>query len=250
VLTVVAWFVAVLVITTDAEGTAAPDASVTVPVMLPRSVCAQAANTNTTASENLRMSPPEMSDLDQYISGRSGADSEVGYHQDMPVKAVLSEEEYLRTSFPGVDQEYQDGELVERSVPDFFHSRVQLRLGGLFLSVETTHRLFAAPEVRLRPRPGRYIIPDVAVFWPEKPTTSIPARAPLIAIEILSADDRMADVRAKLQEYADWGVPHIWLVDPRLGLFYLFRDGLHEVKSFAVPEVKLEINPADVFDER
>ncbi len=31
----------------------------------------------------------------------------------MPTKAVLSEAEYLRTSFPGVDQEFHEGELIE-----------------------------------------------------------------------------------------------------------------------------------------
>ena len=166
----------------------------------------------------------------------------------MPVKAGLSEEEYLRTSFSGVDQEYKDGELVERSVPDFFHGDTQGAFYALFKQHRKPLKLFASVETRVNPRAGRYMIPDVSVFWPDKPTEETLEMRPLIVIEVLSRDDRMVDVRAKLQEYADWGVPHIWLVDPRQRLFYLFHDGLHEVKSFAVPEVKLEINPADVFD--
>ena len=37
----------------------------------------------------------------------------------MESKAALPVEEYLRTSFPDLDKEYQDGELVERSLPDY-----------------------------------------------------------------------------------------------------------------------------------
>lgn len=39
------------------------------------------------------------------------------YDQAMASKASLSEEEYLRTSYSGVDREFRDGDLVERSVP-------------------------------------------------------------------------------------------------------------------------------------
>ena len=164
----------------------------------------------------------------------------------MPIKAALSEEEYLRTSFPGVDQEYRDGELVERSVPNFFHGDIQLSL-GVFFKNRPNLKLFPSSEARLRLRPGRYIIPDISVFWPEKPTTNIPESRPLIVIEILSPDDRMSEVRNKLQEYAEWGVTHIWLVDPHARVLYLFRDGLREVKSFTVPEVELEVTVADIF---
>jgi Uma2 family endonuclease len=164
----------------------------------------------------------------------------------MPIKAALSEEEYLRTSFPGVDQEYRDGELVERSVPDLFHGRTQGDFYVYFRKHEQL-KLFASIETRLRMRPGRYVIPDVVVFWPELPTARVPETLPLIVIEILSPDDRLSKVRDKLQEYADWGVAHIWLVDSDRRVLYLFRDGLHEVKSFTVPEVELEVTVADIF---
>ena len=46
----------------------------------------------------------------------------------MGTKAAISEEEYLHTSFPGVDCEYRDGELVERALPEYIHGRAQLEL--------------------------------------------------------------------------------------------------------------------------
>lgn len=33
----------------------------------------------------------------------------------MATNAVLSEAEYLQTSFPGVDQEFHEGEIIERT---------------------------------------------------------------------------------------------------------------------------------------
>ena len=166
----------------------------------------------------------------------------------MPIKAALSEAEYLRTSFPDLDREFLDGEVIERSMPDSGHSWCQGALVALFWKLQKSSRLFGMPELRLRVRPGRYMIPDVSVFWPDRPAVAVPDTPPLIAIEILSPDDRMSDVRDKFEEYAEWGVPHIWLVDPHRKIFYLFKDGLHEVKSLAVEEVSLTVSPGDIFE--
>ncbi|MFN7934293.1 MAG: Uma2 family endonuclease [Bryobacteraceae bacterium] len=166
----------------------------------------------------------------------------------MAIKAVLSEAEYLRTSFPGVDQEFHDGELVERTMPDLFHSEVQSNLSAFFRTRKGTHRTFSYSELRLKVRHDRVMIPDVAVFWPDKPTEAFPTNCPFIAIEILSPDDRMAEVRNKLQEYVDWGVAHVWLIDPHMKRLYLCKDGLHEVPSYELPEIQLSVTPSDLFD--
>lgn len=170
------------------------------------------------------------------------------YDLSMPTKAVLSEAEYLRTSFPGVDQEFRDGEFVERGVPDLFHSDAQGALSSWFGVRRSQYQLFGFPELRLRVRPGRFLIPDICVFWPEKPVLAVPEEPPLIAIEILSPDDRMSEVLDKLQEYKEWGVVHVWMVDPRRKKLYEFQGGLQEVKAFAIPEVGIEIPPTDIFD--
>ena len=166
----------------------------------------------------------------------------------MATKAVLSEAEYLRTSFPGVDQELHDGELVEKGMPDLFHSEVQSNLSAFFRNRKATHRTFSYSELRLKVRPDRIMIPDVAVFWPEKPVEAFPSLCPFIAIEILSPDDRMTEVRNKLQEYLDWGVHHVWLIDPHMKRLYHCKDGLHEVPSYHIPEIDLAVTPADLFD--
>ena len=166
----------------------------------------------------------------------------------MPTMAAVSEEEYLRTSFPGVDREYRDGEILERSMPTYNHGTSQGFLFSFFVPHRKTHRVFPTVETRLHLRPGRFIIPDVCVFWPDEPASDIPGFRPLIVVEIMSPDDRLSEVRDKLREYFDWGVAHIWLIDPGSRVLYVFRhDGLHEVASYQIREVALEVTPSDIF---
>ena len=170
----------------------------------------------------------------------------------MAVKTALSEEEYLRTSFPGADQEFRDGELIERGMPDTPHSRVQRNLVWYF---EVLRRIEKQPfealaELRHRVRAGRYLIPDVSVHWPDAPKGRVPAGPPLIAIEILSPDDRMSEVRGKLAEYLEFGVRHIWLIDPSRRVLSLYdRAGLHDVPEFQLPEAGRKLIPSDLFED-
>ena len=46
------------------------------------------------------------------------------------------------------------------------------------------------------------------------PALDVPDTPPFVVIEILSKDDRYAEVIQKLDEYREWGVPNIWLIDP------------------------------------
>jgi Uma2 family endonuclease len=58
----------------------------------------------------------------------------------------------------------------------------------------------------------------------------------------------MAAVREKLEEYRAWGVQHVWLVDPYQRRLYTCDAGLAEVGSFRVPELDLDITPAEIFE--
>jgi Uma2 family endonuclease len=159
---------------------------------------------------------------------------------------ALSVEEYLHTSFPDLDREYRDGEIVERTLPDYLHGKTQGLLFAFFLALGEQLSLHPCVETRMRVRLNRYLIPDVAVFHPAEPA-DVPEIPPLVAIEILSPDDRLAEVREKLEEYRIWGVPHVWLVDPRSRRFYTCDAGLTETSSLMVPELGIEITPRDLF---
>jgi len=166
----------------------------------------------------------------------------------MESKAALPVEQYLRTSFPDLDKEYRDGELVERSLPDYLHSKTQGLLIALFIALRKAFPVFVCPELRLRVRPGLYRIPDVSVFCPTEPQGRVPDTPPLVAIEVLSLEDKMIKVREKLAEYSAWGVAHVWLVDPHSKHMYIWNAGLVEVSTLRIPELRLELTPADIFE--
>ncbi|MBI3472275.1 MAG: Uma2 family endonuclease [Candidatus Solibacter usitatus] len=167
----------------------------------------------------------------------------------MATKALVSLGEYLRTSFPDLDREYRDGEIVERSWPDIQHAKTQKRLIAIFSRLEEEGVLLLAfPELRLRISPVRVLIPDVCVFSPIEPQQRFPSTPPLVAIEILSLDDPLTAVREKLEEYRQWGVTHAWLADPHSRRLYTCTAGLSEVDSFHLPEFGIEITPAQIFE--
>jgi Uma2 family endonuclease len=166
----------------------------------------------------------------------------------MGTRVALPVAEYLRTSYPDLDKEYRDGELVERSLPDYLHSRTQGLLIMLLGALRKTFPVFVCPELRVRVRPGLIRIPDVSVYYPNEPQERVPTTPPFVAIEILSPDDRMADVRNKLAEYRAWGVTHVWLVDPHSKRMYARDAELVEVPTLKIPELGVEVTPADIFE--
>ena len=168
----------------------------------------------------------------------------------MAVTTLISEQEYLRTSYPDLDREYCDGEVIERSMPDNDHGKLQSDLGYYFgkLRIECGLPLYGCSETRNRTGAARFRIPDISVFWPTEPRQAVPEFKPLIAIEILSPSDSLMDVRVKLREYVDAGIPHVWLLDPRERVFVVFgQQGLREVPVLSIPEVGIEIQPSDFF---
>ena len=155
-------------------------------------------------------------------------------------------DEYLHTTFPDLDKEYKDGEIIERSQPDYSHGKTQGLLVAFFLALPDRLSLHPCVEARMRIRPSRYLIPDVAVFHPVEPS-AVPETPPLVAIEVLSPDDRMSEVREKLEEYRTRGVPHLWLIDPRFRRFYMCDAGLIEQSTLRIPELDIELTTKDIF---
>jgi Uma2 family endonuclease len=132
-------------------------------------------------------------------------------------------------------------------MPDYLHGKTQALLIALFMALRKQVSLFPCAETRMKLRPGRFMITGVAVFHPNEPGL-IPDAPPLIAIEILSPDDRLSEVREKLEEYRVWGVPHVWLVDPHSRRLYSCDKGLREVSSFKVGELGIEVTADRVFE--
>ena len=71
--------------------------------------------------------------------------------------------------------------------------------------------------------------PDVA-FWSVRRQPAMPEGyfeiPPDLAVEVLSPDDRRADVREKIKEYVQHGVPLVWLVDPETRTVMVYEGNL------------------------
>jgi Uma2 family endonuclease len=165
----------------------------------------------------------------------------------MASRLQVAPEEYLATSFDGTDREYVRGEIVERSMPDYVHGRMQAKLLIRFGQLEASHRLYGCSETRMLLAPSLYRIPDVAVFAGTEPEERVPIRPPLVAIEIVSPDDRYSEMLEKLKEYQQWGVTHIWVVDPQRRALAAYEDEvLRTVPRLALRGYPFELS-ADLF---
>jgi len=161
----------------------------------------------------------------------------------MASRLQVSPAEYLSTSFEGTDREYVRGEIVERSMPDNPHSKTQGELIYRFRQLRDSHRFFARPELRLRLATDLYRIPDVSVFAGEEPAERVPSHPPLVAIEIMSPDDRYQALMDKLAEYEQWGVPNIWVIDPDRRTFAIYEAGtLRAVTQLTLPGYPIEFS--------
>jgi len=166
----------------------------------------------------------------------------------MSTKAAVSIDDYLRTSFEGLDREYVDGEIVERTLPDDLHSKTQWRLSGLLWDLSKKLPFYGRTELRSRVAVTRVRIPDVSIYAGQEPAERVPANPPLVAIEILSHDDRYSEVMQKLTEYETWGVRRIWLVDPERRTLHVYMGGCStEVPALAIPEYDVQLSAAEIF---
>jgi Uma2 family endonuclease len=168
------------------------------------------------------------------------------FHQ-MATKSQIRAEDYLRMTFEH-DAEFVHGEIVERSMPDLTHGRIQGLVVIEFGRLTRAHRLYPCVEVRMKVAPGVYRIPDVAVFAPPLPEVPVPDKPPLVVVEILSKDDRHSDLMQKLEEYRKWGVPHIWVIDPAMQRFSMYTElGLQNVSSLVLSDYPFQLTPAELF---
>jgi Uma2 family endonuclease len=159
-------------------------------------------------------------------------------------------EEYLSRCYEP-DCEYDDGLMVERKVGEFEHSFVQAILAMVFNQNMEIWGVYALTEQRVRIAPRKYRIPDVCVLRRSAPREKILTLPPLIAIEILSPEDRMRRIEAKAAEYLEFGIEHIWIIDPnRRSAWRGTVKGLEKIESgvFSIPDSPILLRPTEIFD--
>ncbi|HUJ21777.1 MAG TPA: Uma2 family endonuclease [Bryobacteraceae bacterium] len=149
----------------------------------------------------------------------------------MGATTLVSVDEYLRTSFPDADREYVDGRIVERNVGEVDHSDVQSSIVH-YLRTHYKKGVWAGVEVRVQVKKTRFRIPDVTVMAGSKPAERIIRKPPVVAVEVLSPDDRAGELEEKINDYLAFGVSYIWVINPDTRRAYVHTPaGSHEAKD-------------------
>jgi Uma2 family endonuclease len=126
---------------------------------------------------------------------------------------LVSEQEYLGAGYEP-DCEFEDGVLIERHVGAEKHSWLQAALAAYFFRRRKAWNLNVYTEQPTLVRPGKYKLPDVCVVTGARTATPILEKPPLLAIEILSPEDKPLRVDRTIAEWLDFGVNYVWVIDP------------------------------------
>ena len=137
----------------------------------------------------------------------------MGYHVSMSVTELIPVEEYLSTDY-SPDCDFVDGVLEDRNVGEKDHSTLQAAFIIWFYLHTKDLGIRVFPEQRVQVSTSRYRIPDVCVTI-GLPDEQIFTTPPFLCIEILSPEDQMRRVLAKIADYLEFGVRYVWLIDPR-----------------------------------
>jgi Uma2 family endonuclease len=148
-------------------------------------------------------------------------------------------EEYLNTSYRP-DCEYIDGEVRERNVGKWEHSRIQALLAAWFTVREREWGILTATEQRVRVSQSRVRIPDVVVVRDEE-QPDVTIEAPLLVVEILSPDDTYSDTEERAEDYFRMGVLTVWIIDPKT------RTGKMCTRNAWIPASRLEVSGTPLY---
>jgi Uma2 family endonuclease len=159
-------------------------------------------------------------------------------------------EKYLNTSYHP-DREFIDGQVIERNLGLKTHGATLCNLLVYIhkLSPELTIEVFLS--VRVQVSPTRIRVPDVTVIKSSQFQGEIFTAPPHLCIEVLSDEDTMDYMQEKIDDYLRFGVPYVWIINPRLRKGYVAtKSGLVEAASGILetsdPEIRLSVD--ELFD--
>ena len=142
----------------------------------------------------------------------------------MSSATLVSVDEYLGTSYRP-DKDYVDGELQERLVGEWPHSRAQTRLCAFLFQREAQWEIRVVTEQRVQVSSTRFRIPDICVVLASDPIQPILKQPPFLCIEILSKDDTVSQLNDRLTDYFRMGVLYVWVIDPLMQRAYVYTQG-------------------------
>jgi len=140
----------------------------------------------------------------------------------------------------------------QKAMPTLFHSRIQKRL--LTIIDQASPDYEALPELRCI-LPNSSVVPDVSIVDKKHLPLNNQAIecAPDWIIEILSPDQRVTKVIAKIQACLEAGTRLAWLIDPVEEVVMVFwNDRPLEILQGSsllpvLPNLQLELTPVEIF---
>ncbi len=133
-------------------------------------------------------------------------------------------EVYLSTSYEP-DAEYVDGVIEERPMGEYDHSSWQHALELWFSQHGQEWGVRVRPELRVQVSGSNFRVPDITVLDRNLPIEQVITRPPVAVIEILSPEDTVNRLLAKLADYAQMGIPTILVIDPKEGRHLRYANG-------------------------
>jgi Uma2 family endonuclease len=166
----------------------------------------------------------------------------------MQTGELMSVKEYLSTSFRP-DCDYVDGEVRERNMGEYDHARLQGAVFALLYARRKEWGILVVPEQRVQVSPTRFRVPDVCVIRADRRPEQIFTTPPFICIEILSKDDRLSEMQERVKDYLTFGVPHVWILNPRTRTGYRCTpEGLFETSELRTSDPDIVLPLAELFE--
>lgn len=169
------------------------------------------------------------------------------------VLTSVTTEQLLAMPEDGVDRELIRGELRERPMTtrNRFHTRTVARIT---YCLENWRRSRPGEEGEvhtaevgtiLRRDPDSTVGIDVAYFSAivmarQNDSTTLIEGVPVLAVEVLSPSDKLAEIREKVIEYLDSGVQIVWVVDPYFRTVQVHRRGFAPVQYNCENRIRLD----------
>jgi Uma2 family endonuclease len=145
-----------------------------------------------------------------------------------------------------------DGRIEERNLGEHDHGLLQALLSALFTNNRTAWNVRTVTEVRTQVKSARYRVPDVSILRAGAPREPIVTHPQLVAIEILSPEDRLNRLQEKIDDYVEFGIENIWVIDPETRRAWTAdHAGLHPVQNgeLAVPGTPIRVVLSEMFAE-
>jgi Uma2 family endonuclease len=163
----------------------------------------------------------------------------------------MTVEEYLRTSYRP-DCDYVDGQIEERNLGEHDHGYLQALLAVLFTNNRDAWGVRTVTDVRTQVKQTRFRVPDLSVLRADAPREPIITQPQMIALEILSPEDRLSRFQERIDDYVEFGVENIWIIDPETRRAWTADGaGLHLVKNgeLAVAGTPIRVGLSELFAE-